>query len=100
MKDNLLKDNSKIETIKGNIEKIRVTMHENVIIGFQNEAKLEAIERQSEELMQQAGIFKDNSLTLKRKMWWKQFKMKCIIGSICFFVLFIIVLIIALDAKK
>lgn len=45
----------------------------------------------SEELQQQAGVFKRNANELKKKMWWKNIKMKLIIGFIILAILGIII---------
>ena len=53
-----------------------------------------------EELQQQAGVFKRNATDLKNKMWWKNMKMKLIIGFIVLAILGIIIGVIAYMVDK
>ena len=45
----------------------------------------------TEELQQQAGVFKKNANELKNKMWWKNMKMWLIIGAIVLIITAIII---------
>jgi hypothetical protein len=45
----------------------------------------------TEELQQQAGVFKKNANELKNKMWWKNMKMRLIIATIVLVILGIII---------
>jgi hypothetical protein len=73
------------------VDSVKLVMQENVDLALQNCVKLENIERAAEELQQQAGVFKRNANELKNKMWWKNMKMKLIIGFIILAILGIII---------
>ena len=64
-------------------------------MALQNCVKLENIERQAEELQQQAGVFKRNATDLKNKMWWKNKKVLIGIILAVVVILAIVVIIVA-----
>jgi len=82
----------KLAAVAKKVESVKLVMQENVDIALQNCVKLESIERAAEELQQQAGVFKRNANELKKKMWWKNMKLKLIIA---FVILVIIAIIVA-----
>jgi hypothetical protein len=87
----------KLAEVKYKVNQVRDIMHDNINLALENTTKLETIELKSEELQQSAGIFKKNATELRKKMWWKNFKMKAaiflIIASILAIVIFIAVYI-------
>ena len=82
------------------VDTVKLVMQENVDLALQNCVKLESIEKQAEELQQQAGVFKRSAHDLKKKMWWKDMKMKLIIGFIVIAILGIIIGVIAYMAQQ
>lgn len=89
-----------ISKINKKLEKTKDIMHENIETALDNCVKLETIELKTEELQQSAGIFRFNAKQLKNKMWWKNIKMKLIIGSIISIILIIIILICVYTTKS
>ena len=73
-KYNNLAEVDKLAAVAQKVENVKLVMQENVDMALQNCVKLENIERQAEELQQQAGVFKRNATDLKNKMWWKNMK--------------------------
>ena len=73
------------------VESVKLVMQDNVELALANVVKLETVEKAAEELQQQAGVFKRNAHELKKKMWWKNLKMKIIIGVIILAIIGIIV---------
>jgi vesicle-associated membrane protein 4 len=53
----------------------------------------------TEDLQQQAGVFKRNASELKKRMWWKNLKMKLILGGVIVVIIGIIALIIWVVTK-
>jgi hypothetical protein len=78
----------KIAAVTRKVESVKLVMQENVDLALQNCVKLESIEKAAEELQQQAGVFKRNANELKKKMWWKNIKVRqfCFLmcGLLCF----------------
>lgn len=90
----------KLAAVAKKVDSVKLVMQENVDIALQNCVKLESIERAAEELQQQAGVFKRNANELKKKMWWKNIKMKLIIAAVVLVILGIIIGVIVLMTKK
>jgi len=90
----------KLAAVAKKVDSVKLVMQENVDIALQNCVKLESIERAAEELQQQAGVFKRNANELKKKMWWKNIKMKLIIAAIVLVILGIIIAVIAVMTQK
>jgi len=72
----------RLAAVNKKVESVKLQMQENVDMALQNCVKLEALERDAEELQQQAGVFKHNAKELKKKMWWKKIKMQLLVGFI------------------
>ena len=49
---------NKINEVNEKLDKVKMVMHDNIDVALQNCAKLENMEIKSEELLQQAGVFK------------------------------------------
>jgi len=94
-----LQEVDKLSAVKGKVDAVKIVMQENVDLALQNTVKLESIERAAEELQQQAGVFKRNANELKKKMWWKNIKMKLIIAFIILAIIGIIVGVAVAEAK-
>lgn len=99
-KYNNLAEVDKLAAVAQKVENVKLVMQENVDMALQNCVKLENIERQAEELQQQAGVFKRNATDLKNKMWWKNMKMKLILAFIFLAILGIIIGVIAYMVQK
>lgn len=97
--DNLA-DVDKLASVTLKVESVKLVMQENVDLALQNCVKLESIEKAAEELQQQAGVFKRSAGELKNRMWWKNIKMKLILGGIILAIVGIIVGVIAYYAKQ
>ncbi len=82
---------NKLNEVKYKVNIVKDVMHDNINLALENTTKLENIEVQSEELQQVAGIFKRNATNLRKKMWWKNFKMKAAIFFIFASILSIII---------
>ena len=95
-----LSEVDKIAAVTKKVESVKLVMQENVDLALQNCVKLESIEKAAEELQQQAGVFKRNANELKKKMWWKNIKMKLIIAAIIIIILGIIVAIAVTMSKS
>ncbi len=82
---------NKLNEVKYKVNIVKDVMHDNINLALENTTKLENIEVQSEELQQVAGIFKRNATNLRKKMWWKNFRMKVAIFFIFASILSIII---------
>ncbi|RYG68433.1 hypothetical protein EON64_05195 [archaeon] len=91
----------KLAAVSKKVDSVKLVMQENVDIALQNCVKLETIEKAAAELQQQAGVFKRNANELKKKMWWKNIKMKLIIAFVILAIIGIIVgIAVAMSKSK
>lgn len=82
----------KLAAVSKKVENVKVVMQDNVDLALQNCVKLENIEKQAEELQQQAGVFKKNANELKNQMRCKEIKLKLCIAFIILSVILVVVL--------
>ena len=90
----------KLAAVAKKVENVKVVMQDNVDVALQNCVKLENIEKQAEELQQQAGVFKKNANELKNKMRCKEIKLKLCIAFIILSVLGAIIGVIVWQVKS
>lgn len=83
----------KVETVKG-------TMQGNIANMLKNTEKADAIAMQSDQLAEQASVFKKKSTDLRRNMRCKNMKMTIILGLLITGILLIILVPLILRAKK
>lgn len=83
----------KVETVKG-------TMQTNIVAMLENTEKADAIAQQSDQLNEQASVFKKKSTDLRRQMRCKNLKMTIILGLLIVGILLIILVPLILRAKK
>ena len=75
----------KVDAVKG-------TMQDNIAAMLTNTEKAESIAKQSDQLSEQAAVFKKKSKDLKKQMRWKNMKMTIILGLLITAILLIILL--------
>ena len=81
---------NKINEVNEKLDKVKMVMHDNIDVALKNCAKLENMEIKSEELLQQAGVFKTQTRELRNKLWWKNMRSKLIIATVVFIIVGII----------
>jgi len=94
-----LNEIDKLASVTLKVDSVKLVMQDNVDLALQNCVKLESIEKAAEELQQQAGVFKKNAGELKKRMWWKNLKMKLILGGVFVVIIGILALIIWVVTK-
>lgn len=95
----MTKPNPKLAAVTNKVEDIKLVMHENIEKATQNCVKLESIHEKSEELMVEAGVFQTNARKLKDKIWWKNMKMRFIVGSIAIIGIIMIVCMVYYNTR-
>lgn len=94
-----LNEIDKLASVTLKVDSVKLVMQDNVDLALQNCVKLESIEKAAEDLQQQAGVFKRNAHELKKRMWWKNLKMKLILGGVIIIIIGIIALVIWVVTK-
>lgn len=87
----------KLGATQAKVEAVKLQMQDNLQVALENCVKLEKIEQDAEELQASAGIFKAQAHSLKKKMWWKNLKMKLVIACIVVTILVVIIMVIMLQ---
>ena len=91
---------NKVNEVNQKLDKVKVIMNDNIDLALQNCAKLETMELKSEELLQQAGVFKKSAKDIKNKLWWKNMRAKLIIATVVFIIVGIITAIFVVYTKQ
>ena len=91
---------NKVNEVNEKLDKVKVIMNDNIDLALQNCAKLETMELKSEELLQQAGVFKKSAKDIKNKLWWKNMRAKLIIATVVFIIVGIITAIFVIYTKQ
>jgi len=90
----------KLTSVSQKVDSVKLVMQDNIEVALANCVKLENIGKAAEELQQQAGVFKRNATELKKRMWWKNLKMKLILAAIVLIIIGIIAAVIAVMVGK
>ena len=91
---------NKVNEVNEKLDKVKVIMNDNIDLALQNCAKLETMELKSEELLQQAGVFKKSAKDIRNKLWWKNMRAKLIIATVVFIIVGIITAIFIIYTKQ
>lgn len=91
---------NKINRVKNKLEGVMHTMKSNIGKIMDRGDRLEDLESKSESFEMSAFQFKSTSTKLQNRLWWHNFKMKCIFGFIVVAVIIIIIVWIVLKYKK
>lgn len=91
---------NKVNEVNQKLDKVKVIMHDNIDLALQNCTKLETMEIKSEELLQQAGLFKVSAKDIRKKLWWKNMRAKLLIAFIVFIIIGIITAIFIIYTQK
>jgi len=89
----------KAHTVLAAVDGVKSKMQDNIAGMLKNQASAESLNTKSQELNEQASVFKKNSKTLKNTMWWKNIKTTLALGCVCIIVVAIILVPIILQVK-
>lgn len=84
-------EESKIQQVGKKIDDVTITMSENIQNVLKNTETLESVEGKTNQLNQQAKVFRATGTSLQRQLWWKNIKLNIIIAMaiIIVFILFL-----------
>jgi len=88
------KNADKINRVKGEIDTAKDVMVKNIDKVLDRGARIEVLVDKTEDLQDQSASFKQKGTKLKRKMWWKNFRLCCILICILVSILVGIIMII------
>lgn len=91
---------SSVERVQAKVEATRGILSQTMSEAIRNGQNLEEVALRSEELGESAHVFQHQSTELKRKLFWKNVRMKVFIGFAIATTITIIGLVIASAAGK
>jgi len=90
----------KTQKILGQVDAVKGQMQGNIASMLKNTEKAEDMAAKSEQLNEQASVFKKRSTDLKKQMQWKNLKMTLILGGIILVIVLAITVPLIVKAKK
>jgi CHASE3 domain sensor protein len=83
----------------GQVDKVKGQMQDNIANMLKNTEQAESLAEKSDQLNEQASVFKKNSKTLKKQMAWKNLKMTLILGGVVAIILIVILVPLIMKLK-
>lgn len=90
----------KTQQILGQVDAVKGQMQDNIASMLKNTEKAEDMAAKSEQLNEQASVFKKRSTDLKKQMQWKNLKMTIILGCVVVGIILAITVPLVMKAKK
>jgi len=87
----------KASKVLDKVEGVKTVMQDNIANMLKNTETTESLAEKSDQLNEQAQVFKKKAVDLKKAMWWKNIKMNLILGAV---VLIILILILVPVIKR
>jgi len=82
----------KASSLLGKVDSVKSTMQSNIANMLQNTEKAESLAEKSDQLNEQASVFKKKSNDLRKQMAWKNLKMTLLLGGIVLVILLAILI--------
>lgn len=89
----------KTQKVLGQVDAVKGQMQDNIASMLKNTEKAEDMAAKSEQLNEQASVFKKRSTDLKKQMQWKNLKMTLILGGVILVIILAITLPLITKAK-
>jgi len=86
--------------VLGQVDNVKSTMQDNISSMLKNTEAADSLAEKSDQLNEQASVFKKKSKVLKDNMWWKNMKMTLLLGAVIFIILLLIMIPIIRNVKK
>lgn len=80
----------KISEVMNQVDGVKNVMQDNIQIVLSNTEKMELMEQKTNDLNEQAKVFRNTGKKLKNSMWWKNFRMMAMISFLLIVMLVII----------
>lgn len=90
----------KTQKILGQVDAVKGQMQDNIASMLKNTEKAEDMAAKSEQLNEQASVFKKRSTDLKKQMQWKNLKMTLILGGLVAVIVLAITVPLIMKAKR
>jgi len=90
----------KTSALLGQVDAVKGTMQDNIANMLKNTEKAESLAEKSDQLNEQASVFKKRSTDLRKQMRWKNLKMTLILGGFVLLIVLVVVVPLIVRAKK
>ena len=90
----------KAQQVLGQVDAVKGQMQDNIASMLKNTEKADDMAAKSEQLNEQASVFKKRSTDLKKQMQWKNLKMTIILGAVILVIVLAVVVPLVLKAKR
>ena len=90
----------KTSKVLGQVDAVKGTMQNNIANMLKNTEKAESLAEKSDQLNEQASVFKKRSTDLKKQMQWKNLKMTLLLGGVVLVILIAVLWPVIKNAKK
>jgi Synaptobrevin len=81
----------KAQSLLGKVDAAKASMQSNIANMLKNTEAAESLASKSDQLNEQASVFKKRTTDLKKQMAWKNMKMTLILGAVIAIILIIII---------
>jgi len=89
----------KLSRVQDQVAGVTSVMQDNIKTVLASSEKLENIEEKSDGLSQQALVFKNQGVKLRKAMWWKNCKMKIMLAAVVILILTVLIVVIYINVK-
>ncbi|KAJ0407644.1 hypothetical protein P43SY_010185 [Pythium insidiosum] len=80
----------KLSEVMQQVDSVKSVMHNNIQVVLSNTEKMEVVEQKTNDLNEQAKVFRNTGRKLRKEMWWKNVRLTLAIGLVVILVLLII----------
>ncbi|XP_013072811.1 vesicle-associated membrane protein 3-like isoform X2 [Biomphalaria glabrata] len=88
-----------LDHLQNEVSEVTSLLKDNVEKVLQRGERIDTLQSRSEDLENNSTQFKRAAVQIKKKMWWKNCKMACILGSVIFLIIAIIIIVILVETK-
>lgn len=80
----------KLSEVMNQVDGVKTVMHNNIQVVLSNTEKMEVVEQKTNDLNEQAKVFRNTGRKLRKAMWWKNMRVTLAIGALCVLVILVI----------
>ncbi|OLY78519.1 Synaptobrevin-like protein [Smittium mucronatum] len=91
---------NKAKNVQRQVDEVVGIMQENINKVMEREERLDTLQNKTEELSEGARQFRRGATSVRKKMWWRDMKLKLIIAAIIVILLVVIIVPIVTTNKK
>ncbi|RLN53850.1 hypothetical protein BBJ28_00015002 [Nothophytophthora sp. Chile5] len=90
----------KLSEVMNQVDGVKTVMHNNIQVVLSNTEKMEVVEQKTNDLNEQAKVFRNTGRKLRRAMWWKNAKLTLALGVCVVLVILILLAVLGVFKKS